>query len=81
MRGLSLVYLQSPLPKSKEDETGCVTCTGDDRTVHRMLIGKPEFKRKLKNLKVGGSLRKELILKKQDRSAGDGFIWLNTGTV
>jgi len=50
------------LYSSKEDETSCVTCIGDNRIVQRILVGKPELKRE-KNLKVGGSLRMELILK------------------
>jgi hypothetical protein len=45
---------------SKEDEIGCVTCIGDEEIVQRILMGKSEFKKKVKNLKVDGSLRKEL---------------------
>ena len=33
---------------NKEDETGCVSCIGGKRIVQRILMGKPELKRKLK---------------------------------
>lgn len=58
-----------------------MTCNGDKRIVQRILVGKPEWKWEFKNLKVGGSLRMELILKEQDGSAGVGLIWLSTGTI
>jgi len=40
-----------------------VICTGDKRVLQRILMGEPELKSKLKNLKVDGSLRMELIFK------------------
>jgi len=49
---------------SKADETRCVTCTGEKRIAQRILMGKHELLRTLKNLKVSGKLRMELILNK-----------------
>jgi predicted transcriptional regulator len=48
----------------KEDETECVTCIGDRRNIQRILMGKLELKGKLKKLKLYGSLRLKLILRK-----------------
>jgi hypothetical protein len=53
----------SSLHVSKEDETECVTCIGEKRNVHRILMGKLELKRKLKNLKLYGRLRIKLNIK------------------
>jgi len=66
---------------NKEDETGCVTCIGDKRTVERILMGKPELKGKLENFKVDGRIRMELNLKEWDVCAWVGFIWLSTGNI
>jgi len=48
---------------NKEDETGCESCIGGKRIVQRILMGKTELKRKLKNLEFDGRLRRELNLK------------------
>jgi hypothetical protein len=39
-----------------------VSCIWDKRIVKGILVEKPEWKWEFKNLKVGGSLRMELIL-------------------
>jgi hypothetical protein len=43
-------------------------------------LGKPEGKRSLENLDVGGSIILKWIIEKYD-GVWPGFIWIRTGTV
>jgi hypothetical protein len=59
---------------------GHVARMGEDRGVHRVLVGKPEGKRPLgrPRRRWEGHIKKDL--QKVGGGRGDGWSWLRTGT-
>jgi hypothetical protein len=53
---------------------------GEDRGVHRVLVGKPEGKRPLGRLDVDGRIVLIWIFKKLEGVVGTGWSWLRIGT-
>jgi hypothetical protein len=52
---------------------------GERRGVDRALVGKPEGKRPLRRPRLRWEDNIKMILKKWDREAWTGLIWLRTG--
>jgi len=52
-----------------------VACIEENRNAYRILVGKPEGNRPLVQLGMGGNMLK-CFLKKRDRRAWTGSIWL-----
>jgi hypothetical protein len=50
------------------------------RNTYKILVGKPEGKRRFENLGVGGKLILEWILGKLEGKVCTGIIWLTIGT-
>ena len=53
---------------------------GEDRGVHRGLMGKPEGKRPLGDQDVDGRIILRWIFRKLEGVVGTGWSWLRTGT-
>ena len=60
--------------------SGHLTRMGEDRVVHRMLVGKPEGKRPLGNQDVDGRIILRWIFRKLEGVVGTGRSWLRIGT-
>ena len=54
--------------------------TEEGRGVHKVLVGKPEGKRRLGNQDVDGRIILRWILRKWEGVVGTGWSWLRTGT-
>jgi hypothetical protein len=66
----------------KEIKMGRVRSTnGEKRHAYRILVGKPEGKRPLEDLDVGGQIIVTWILEAQDGMIWTGFMWLRIGQV
>jgi hypothetical protein len=59
---------------------GHVARMGDDRGVHRVLVGKPEGKSHWGDQDVDGSIILRWIFRKLERVVGTGWSWLRIGT-
>ena len=59
---------------------GHVARMGEDRVVHRVLVGKPEGKRHLGDQDVDGRIILRWIFRKFDVGVWSGFIWFRIGT-
>jgi hypothetical protein len=53
---------------------------GEKRNPYMILVEKPEGKRPLEDLHVGGRIILEWILERWDEVVWAGFIWLRIGT-
>ena len=53
---------------------------GEGRGVHRVLVGKPEGKRPLKDPDVDGRIILGWIFRKWEGVVGTGWSWLRIGT-
>ena len=53
---------------------------GEDRGVHRVLVGKPEGKRPLGDQDVDGRIILRWIFRKLEGVVGTGWRWLRIGT-
>jgi hypothetical protein len=60
--------------------SGHLTRMGEDRVVHRMLVGKPEGKRPVGNQDVDGRIILRGIFRKLEGVVGTGWSWLRIGT-
>jgi hypothetical protein len=54
---------------------------GEDRGVHRVLVGKLEGKRPMGRQDVDGSIILSWIFRKMEGVVGTGWSWLRIGTV
>ena len=52
---------------------------GEGRGVHRVLMGKPEGKRPLRDPEVDGRVILRWIFRKWEGVVGTGWSWLRTG--
>jgi hypothetical protein len=59
---------------------GHVARIGEERGVHRVLMGKPERKRPLRDPDVGGRIILRGIFRKWDGAVGAGWSGLRIGT-
>ena len=59
---------------------GHVARMGEDRGVHRVLVGKPEEKRSLGRPDVDGRIILRWIFRKLEGVVGTGRSWLRIGT-
>jgi hypothetical protein len=59
---------------------GHVARMGEDRGVHRVLVGKPKGKRPLGNQDVDGRIILKWIFRKLEGVVGTGSSWLTIGT-
>jgi hypothetical protein len=59
---------------------GHVARMGNDRGVHRVLVGKPEEKRPLGRLRRKWENNIKMDLQKVGRVVGTGWSWLRIGT-
>jgi len=59
---------------------GHVARMGEDRGVHRVLVGKPEGKRPLGDQDVDGRIILRWIFRKLEGVVGTGWNWLRIGT-
>ena len=59
---------------------GLVARMGEDRGVHRVLVGKPEGKRPLGDQDVDGRIILRWIFRKLEGVMGTGWSWLRIGT-
>ena len=59
---------------------GHVALMGEDRGVHRALVGKPEGKRPLGRPDVDGRIILRWILRKLEGVVGTEWSWLRIGT-
>jgi hypothetical protein len=59
---------------------GHVARMGEDKGVHRVLVGKPEGKRPLGDQDVDGRIILRWILRKLEGVVGTGWSWLRIGT-
>jgi hypothetical protein len=53
---------------------------GEDRGVHRVLVGKPEGKRPLGRPRLDGMIILRWIFRKSEGVVGTGWRWLRIGT-
>jgi hypothetical protein len=53
---------------------------GENRNAYRILVGKPEEKRPLEDLDVGGRIILRWVLERQDGVVWTGLMWLRIGT-
>jgi hypothetical protein len=53
---------------------------GEERGVHRVLVGKPEGKRPLGNPDVDGTIILRCMFRKLEGVVGTGWSWLRIGT-
>ena len=53
---------------------------GEDREVHRVLMGKPEVKRPLGDQDVDGRIILRWMFRKLEGIVGTGWSWLRIGT-
>ena len=53
---------------------------GEDRGVHRVLVGKPEGKKPLGDQDVDGRIILRWIFRKLEGVVGTGWSWLRIGT-
>jgi hypothetical protein len=58
----------------------CYVYMGEDRGVHRVLVGKPEGKRPLGDQDLDGRIIFRWIFRKLERFMGTGWSWLRIGT-
>ena len=59
---------------------GHVARMGEDRGVHRVLVGKPEGKRPLRSQDVDGRIILRWIFRNLEGVVGTGWSWLRIGT-
>jgi len=59
---------------------GHVARMGEDRVVHRVLVGKPEGKRPLGRLRLDGRIILRWIFRKLEGVVVTGWSWLRIGT-
>ena len=59
---------------------GHVARVGEDRGVHRVLVGKPEGKSHWGDQDVDGRIILRWIFRKLERVVGTGWSWLSIGT-
>jgi len=59
---------------------GHVARMGEERGVHKVLVGKPEGKRPLGNQDVDGRIILRWIFRKLEGVVGTGWSWLRIGT-
>jgi hypothetical protein len=59
---------------------GHVARMGEDRGVHRMLVGKPEGKRPLEDQDLDGRIILRCIFRKLEGVVENGWCWLRIGT-
>jgi hypothetical protein len=59
---------------------GHVARMGEDRGVHRVLVGKPEGRRPLGDQDVDGRIILRWIFRKSEWVVGPGWSWLRIGT-
>ena len=53
---------------------------GEDRGVHRVLVGKPEGMRPLRRQDIDGKIILKWIFRKLEGVVGTGWSWLRIGT-
>jgi hypothetical protein len=59
---------------------GAYGALGEERGVHRVLVGKPEGKRPLGRPKVDGRIILRFIFRKLEGVVGTGWSWLRIAT-
>jgi hypothetical protein len=59
---------------------GPCSTNGEKRNAYRLLVGKPEGKRPLRNQDVGGWIILRGILERWDGVMWTGLFWLRIGT-
>jgi hypothetical protein len=59
---------------------GHVARMGEDRGVHRVLVGKPEGKRPLGDQDIDGRIILRWIFRRLEGVVGTGWSWLRIGT-
>ena len=76
----SLPYIARVLKSRRMRWAGHVSRMGEDRGVHRVLVGKPEGKRQLGDQDVDGRIILRWIFRTLERVVGTGWSWLRIGT-
>jgi hypothetical protein len=59
---------------------GACNTYGERRGAYKVMVGRPEEEGNMENLSLGGSVKKDHILKNWDRGRWIGLIWLRIGT-
>ena len=59
---------------------GHVARMGEERVVHKLLVGKPEGKRPLGDPDLSGRIILRWIFRKLEGVVGTGWLWLRIGT-
>jgi hypothetical protein len=60
--------------------SGHVACMGEERGVHRVLVGKPEERGHWGDPEVDGRITLRWIFRKLEGVVGTGWSWLRIGT-
>ena len=68
------------IPGGKDGRSGHVASMGEDRGVHRVLVGKPEGKRPLGRPRHRWEDHIKMDLQEVGGVMGTGWSWLRTGT-
>jgi hypothetical protein len=59
---------------------GHVACMGEGSSAYRVLVGRPEGKRPVERLGIGGRITVRWTLGRQGSMGQTGFRWLRTGS-